>query len=362
LPVSAGEAQLWACVQHAWRIHIVQSSFTGSPMVKLIRRSRFGLAIRDGSPSGPCRRLDRCDDFDMTIPSYFSDRESGPVPRDRDSLSDNTRNGLYAYVGTCINKGWLAEEFPEHCKDGNQVCGTEINGLGTLIQAFIPGVDWPLWNGTGLSDAQHFDLVEFAAQRISRPSKPSAKDFHSYYKHYHLGFDRAAGLLEFRQQVNGILARGGANYELSEDGQIRRLGSAPVRALLSRLQPNTGDTELDALIRYAANLYMSKDPVERQTALEKLWDGYEHLKTLKGSGSKLQRIEVLISAVTPADLRVRINTEMVELTNIGNQFRIRHMETNKIPVPDSARDYLFTRMGSVLTFLLEANGMLNLED
>ena len=107
---------------------------------------------------------------------------------------------------------------------------------------------------------------------------------------------------------------------------------------------------------------MSKDRVERQTALEKLWDGYEHLKSLKGSGNKPQSIEALISAVTPAYLRDRINTEMRELTNIGNQFRIRHMETNKIPVPDSARDYLFTRMGSVLIFLFEANGMLNLED
>ncbi|OCC17803.1 hypothetical protein AS590_05935 [Prescottella equi] len=291
--------------------------------------------------------------------TYFSDRESGPVPRDRDELTDSTRDGLAGYVSVRIGANWLADEFPDQCLDGNQICGTDTNGLGALIEALVPGVKWPLRASAKLSDAQIFDLLEFMANRVS---KPSERDFHSYGKHYHLTFDRETGFFEFRREVNEILARGGANYEMSESGKILRIGAAPVRALISRLQPNTGDPALDELINYATVLYTSKNPAERQTALEKLWDGYAHLKTLMGTGKKPARIEALLAAIEPVELRERIDTEMRELTEIGNQFRIRHAETDAIPVEDSARDYLFTRMGSMLAFLLERNGFMTLQD
>lgn len=312
----------------------------------------------------PCGVL-CCNNFDMTIPSYFSDREFGPAPRDRDTLKENTRDALYAYIGTCINNNWFAEKFPYRCDDGNVICGTEIDGLGTLITGHVEAVQWPMKNAYHMSDADIFDLVEFAAQRVSLPSPlrdSYHKDgYHSIMKHHHLKFDRKAGLKEFRNAVNQLLERGSANFILNEEGRIRRLGSAPVRILVSKLQPDTGDATLDGLILLATDLYMSKDAVQRQIALEKLWDGFERLKTIKGSGDKKKRVQALLSAVHPVDLRTRINAEMLELSNIGNQFQIRHTETDKTPVPDPARDYLFTRMGSMITFILEANELLHEE-
>lgn len=300
----------------------------------------------------------------MTIPSYFSDREFGPAPRDRDTLKENTREALYAHVVTCINNNWFAEHFPYRCDDGNVICGTETNGLRTVITGHIEAVKLSN-NAYGLSDSDIFDLVEFAAQRVSRPSplKDSHyKDgYHSIMKHHHLKFDRKAGLEEFRGAVNQLLERGSANFTLDEEGQIRRLGSATVRTLVSRLQPDTGDATLDQIIFLAAELYMSKDAVQRQIALEKLWDGFERLKTIKGSGDKKKCVQALLSEVQPDDLRNHIDSEMSGLSKIGNTFQIRHTETDKPAVPDIARDYLFTRMGAMITFLLEANGLLHEE-
>lgn len=300
----------------------------------------------------------------MTIPSYFSDREFGPAPRDRDTLKENTREALYAHVVTCINNNWFAEHFPYRCNDGNVICGTEIVGLRTAITGHIEAVTLSN-NAYGLSDSDIFDLVEFAAQRVSRPShlrdSYNKDGYHSVMKHHHLKFDRKAGLEEFRSAINQLLDRGSANFILDAEGQIQRLGSATVRTLVSRLQPETGDATLDQLIFLAAELYMSKDAVQRQIALEKIWDGFERLKTIKGSGDKKNRVKALLSAIQPDDLRTRIDAEMLALSKIGNEFQIRHTETDKPAVPDIARDYLFTRMGAMITFLLAANKLLHEE-
>lgn len=47
---------------------------------------------------------------------------------------------------------------------------------------------------------------------------------------------------------------------------------------------------------------------------------------------------------------------MKSLTDIGNQYSIQHHETRTTPVPeDGAADYLFARMGALITLLLTAS-------
>ena len=62
----------------------------------------------------------------------------------------------------------------------------------------------------------------------------------------------------------------------------------------------------------------------------------------------------------PAPLREAVDREMRELTNLGNAFKIRHFETDKVPVPPEASDYLMTRMSALMVFLLERLGRLDL--
>jgi len=63
---------------------------------------------------------------------------------------------------------------------------------------------------------------------------------------------------------------------------------------------------------------------------------------------------LLVKAATEPRFRTRIETEAVELTEIGNKFMIRHAETDKVPIVESAHvDYFFQRMFSLIRLLLK---------
>ena len=96
----------------------------------------------------------------------------------------------------------------------------------------------------------------------------------------------------------------------------------------------------------------------RREALEKLWDAWERLKPVEPAKDKKASVKALLDRVTTeAVFRERLETEAVQLTEIGNKFMIRHTETDKIPVVNSAQvDYLFHRMFAMIRLVLKATG------
>ena len=50
------------------------------------------------------------------------------------------------------------------------------------------------------------DFIEFVAASIG---KPIEGQYHSYYRHHHLSFDRENGLRELVESINSIFARNG---------------------------------------------------------------------------------------------------------------------------------------------------------
>ena len=94
--------------------------------------------------------------------------------------------------------------------------------------------------------------------------------------------------------------------------------------------------------------------------MEKLWDAWERLKTIEAGKDKKARVTAILDKVgNEPNFRERIEKEALELTEIGNKFMIRHTETDKVPVKDSAQvDYLFHRMFALIWLLLHASGRL----
>lgn len=221
-------------------------------------------------------------------PSFYSDRTNGPAPRLRESLSDETLNGLAALVRRRIDSHWLADEFPEQCPDGNGVAGTDHRSLTDELLALIPGIEWPPPWGAVIDQGATFDLIEYVARRVAAPSQGY---FHDYFRHHELTFDKREGRRRFREDVNLILTRGGAIFELNENLQIERHGAPETHQALDQLRPVTGDATLDQLIESGRTGYLSRKREDRETAVEKLWDAFERLKTLddpsnKGSSGK----------------------------------------------------------------------------
>lgn len=293
----------------------------------------------------------------MTPSDFYTDRVNGPVPRIHDALPTATSAGLYSLFRTRAQAHWLAQHFPEHCADGNGVCGTDQHALWSNVRALVPELKER--NTLGLEQDQPdgvvFDLIEYAAERVA---KPIEGQWHNYMNHYELTFAEAPGRREFRKDVNQILQRGGTMYELDAAGRVARIGTAEVQQVISQMTPASGDAELDGLLSLAKERYLSRKADDRALALEKLWDAFERLKTVDVLGNKKQSANALLDNIASAEFRTFTSTEMKSLTDLGNQFMIRHHEIDKHQVPEDAQDYLFARMGSLIVFLLRVSNRL----
>ncbi|WP_447947977.1 hypothetical protein [Microbacterium maritypicum] len=287
------------------------------------------------------------------LPSY-SERLHGAAARTQESLPEPTAEGLKALVSRRIDGDFLAEEFPTYCSDGDGIDGTNQYSIGPDLTALVPGSTWPLWQ-EGTTDETLFDIVEYVGQRVSKPSNGR---YHEYFRHYELEFDAKAGRAQFRSEVNAILSRGGTVFEMDTQMQVQRVGSPEVQAALRQLRPASGDSKLDELLETARKLYLSRKSTDRATAIEKLWDAFERLKTLDDPSDKKRSVKKLLGHIQDSAFRDIIEAEMTSLTALGNTFQIRHHEVGKHPVPVDGQDYLAARMGNLIVLLLDQSGRL----
>lgn len=289
--------------------------------------------------------------------TFYTDRVNGPVPRIREQLSEATSKGLQSLFETKAQANWLANEFPEHCADGNGVSGTDVVALWNNLGALLPDLRRDPWGNLSptQTDEVLFDLIEYAANKIAKPIQGR---WHEYMKHHELTFDEKAGRKAFRMDVNDVLHRGGTMYELTSDMQIVRTGTPPVRQVMEQLIPASGDEELDGLLQHAKDLFRSRDEKSRGLGLDKLWDAFTRLKTIDVQGNKKQSAIALLSNIENEAFRDIASTEMLALTDLGNDFMIRHHETGTHSVPPEAYDYLFARMGSLIVYLLKVSDRL----
>lgn len=120
--------------------------------------------------------------------------------------------------------------------------------------------------------------------------------------------------------------------------------------LLYENLPLTKDEELNKLIGEAKERFFNSG--DRQIALEKFWDSFERLKTFYYPDKK-HSTDVLINKLTIDLQREVFDNEFDTLTKIGNNYRIRHHETDKksISVENQVK-YLFFRMLALIDLSL----------
>ncbi|MBF0697423.1 hypothetical protein [Actinomyces bowdenii] len=284
--------------------------------------------------------------------ALYRERSEGPIARTHRTLPRKTKEGLIGQIENAFKKDMLAEKFPAHCKDGSTICGTDEGTAIRIIEAHVSGFEWP--PREDIDDATLFDLIEFFAARVSTPKQGN---YHEFYRHYELKFSEQEGKKCFREEIDLILKNGGTLFTLTTSGKIERIGTPELQEALSAQPSRTGDNTTDRLIDEARRLYRSPKATERQTGLEKLWDAFERIKTIEGEGDKKATTKALLQYIKSEPFRDYVNREMKQLTAIGNDFRIRHHEKSKheISAPEAA-DYLFTRMSSLIMYLLKVSG------
>ncbi len=286
------------------------------------------------------------------IMPYFSERELGARPRIVEEISPSVWGGLVAILNSRLNDSSFGYRYPEECPDGNNVCGCDSHSLSLSLAAENPGISLPLDASNIPPSLAILDLLEFCHRAIG---KPISTNYHPFFNHHHLRFEAEEGQAVFREDIARIFSRNGIAYELRSDGNIIRLAPEGLRETLVSAGFRTGDDELNSLLNTARAKYLDPNPTVRQESLEKLWDAWERLKTIEPGADKPAKVRALLNRASPeATFREALNKEAIELTRIGNNFRIRHSETTQVPLELNEHvDYLFHRLFALIMLFLK---------
>ncbi len=254
---------------------------------------------------------------------YFSDKEKGLKSREGTNISHEIWGGIVALIDSLITNGAFGLNFPVICDDGAGIIGTHAKNMKLAIKAEIPDIkkiSTKIMNFISFQDYTPptlaiLDLIEFCFDNVA---KPSSEYYHSFFKHNHLAFDKELGRVEFRDKINLIFARNGLAYELEKEGTIKRLVSPELHELLDSSDFKTGDETLDTMLKDARKKFLNPDPKTRKESLERLWDAWERIKTLKDTDKRKSIEKILDDTSAEKTFRGELEKEARTLTDIGN--------------------------------------------
>lgn len=233
--------------------------------------------------------------------------------------------------------------------------------LASFLSEALPAVDFDDWLQRAEATAGSFvgsaelpwphDRTERASMQVALCRYIAAKkvDFLNFvHNHFHVGSSLSAHVFVFQSKILVPLLR-----DIRRLSELRQVPSDLAQAI-GRV-PLSGDTTLDNLLQLACERFRDPAPSARNDAIEKLWDGWERLKTLAG-GNKGESAQAMLdsAALTGGRFRELLETEARALTKIGNEFHIRHFETDKTPLRPAEVDYLFHRMFALINLILSA--------
>ncbi|MDP1383373.1 hypothetical protein Q8G31_27030 [Priestia megaterium] len=285
---------------------------------------------------------------------FFSEREQGKKELKSETICVAVYNGIINTFGKY--KKNFALEFPIRCPDNDTIYDTNVQLLNVSIKSYIPGMKTPV----ELKDNSYFDpedeieenekynLLDFIEYCYSKIVDAEEWDYHSYWGHYHLRFPKTQDTREaFRNEVNRIFERNGLVFYLDEDGAIKRHLPADMNNLLENLIVHSSDDKLNELVNNAIQYIRKPQAESRSIALEKIWDAFERIKTFYVPANKKASATQLVQSVSGQTdgFDNMLEIEFKNLTDIGNNYQIRHFETNKIEIKSTKQvDYLFYRM------------------
>lgn len=276
---------------------------------------------------------------------------------------------MYSLLFDCCEKYYdnIAWKFPEQCPDGQGCCGLDFQQFSIHMKFDIPTlyrnsqgrITKPNSGYYGDSDEYDqfalLDLIEFIGQNCRDIAMGS---FHSYFGHNHIQLLDTAGVADaFRNEINGIFKKTGLLFTLTDQMAVERVTEYDV--LSPQIEKNVAAVKepgIRNLLNEAIFMFKQPNPAARNASVEKLWDAFERLKTYyttldkKGSATKI----VTDMSCGQTEFVKLFEDEFKALTAIGNDFRIRHHETNKIDITDSRHfDYIFNRCMSLIASALQ---------
>ena len=291
--------------------------------------------------------------------------------RNERTKSNNVSLEAYSLLFECCQKYliYLAWKFPENCPDRKGICNYDKEKLDIDLKFEIPDlfrrdgvVDRPrkatnIFAGTqqdSFNQYALFDYIEYIAKNIK---DYRLGDYHGFFSHYHYIFLSTNNISQtFCDEINDLFEKTDLLYKINEHLEIERVNVfGPLSQDVEEKIKNVQEDGLRELLQEAVSLYKSPNPNSMQNATEKIWDAFERLKTYYTSLDKKNSANKVIKNLASSnnDFELMITDEFRTLTNIGNNYRIRHHETDRIEINDPNHyEYLFNRCLSVITLAL----------
>lgn len=296
--------------------------------------------------------------------SYFTERNNMRMPIEKTSTISII---MYSLIMDCCDKyldnlAWL---YPQQCPDGRGICGLDYKKFSNILKFEIPNLHRGNYDRieapNEYDDFDQYsllDYVEYIAQNIK---DITSRDYHSYFCHDDLGFETNPSIkifLQFQNEVNNIFQKTGLLYALTNNREVERIVEFDVLTenIESAVQ-TVHEKGTKEFLQEAIRFYKSPRQENQHLATEKVWDALERLKTYYSPTlDKKKSVEKIMQAMGNSDENFinLFNTEFKMLTDIGNNFRIRHHETTKIDITDSKHfDYFFNRCLSLIALAIQ---------
>lgn len=279
----------------------------------------------------------------------------------------------YSMLFNCCERYFdnLAWKYPEECPDGNACCGLDRIKFNEDLEYEIPTlfrcdgiIDKPKIHKNifvdGLREDKYdqyalFDLIEYTARNLRDIVRKSE---HSYFGHYHFLFGSANTVSQkFVSEINSIFTKTGLLYCLTDNFEIERVEDKSVlSAEIEQRIDCIKETGLRELLHTAIQKHKSPYPEDQKDAVEKIWDALERLKTYYTTLDKKDSAAKIVNDIAGENTSLieLLNAEFKALTDIGNNYRIRHHETSKVDITDPRHyDYFFNRCLSLIALAIQ---------
>ncbi len=257
------------------------------------------------------------------------------------------------------NKSYLCEYFYTICSDGHPY-GYDMSCIQEKIYSELGKIEFVSFRPTLLIQEQMFDLIEFFYRFIG---KPTDGWFHEYCQNYHpKSYNKQQGRYEYTVAVNNLFKKFNHPYMLKK-GEIKVVSSPILDTPLTDLELETDDRHLKKLIEDALSDFYDRSGTRKYTALLSIVNAYERLKTVENKDKK-QSVLKVIKKLSPLDyVRQHLDTDLCELTQIANDYCIRHHEMTKKPIDDSDMiDFLFYLYFNYVRLILKKYNMLRTKE
>ena len=281
---------------------------------------------------------------------------------------------MYALLLKCCEKYFnnIAWKYPEQCPDGHGCCGMDQEQFDSDLRFEIPSLFRDSYGRVAVPTVHHnvfdteethdsfdqyslLDYIEFFAQNCRDVVVGS---YHSYFGHYHLTCKNSSIVSkQFQNEINDIFRKTGLLYKLSDDKTIERIiEDTPLTPKVEQEISQVKESGTRELLTEAIALFRQPYPQSARDAVEKIWDALERLKTYYTNMDKKASVTKIVSDMASGNTNFIdvFTTEFEALTKIGNNYRIRHHETNKIDITDPRHyDDFFNRCLSLIALAIQ---------